>query len=435
MPVEAVFFNVGQGDCTLLIFYADGKDTQGVASVLIDCGSIKRQGHKGGGPLATAGSMSERVIEKIDGYLKNLKTPNTIDYLILSHPDRDHYRYVQDLVAPVDTATKKRRLRYTIRNIRYTGKPGDYTKDILGHGKGLNLMLKNWTTYGRDGSSHTIATEPVEQDMPATPLLLPLDGLPDGPTTPKLYVISASVSKTRTTASVAAKKRRTTGSTLARLEALPHGFWPLGGSKRKADAPTAESQANTDCIVLMLQGAPDKDGKRQKVILTADAGEETEDYLVARYKDDPDLKREAGSWLKVGHHGSANSSTAPWVRLIDPDGLLVSSGTREFGGTGIPRFGHLQQIADDRHKPAPTVTPNPADGELPRVAYYGQSGDVIKGTGPYHYRDQVGVAGVCTTLNNVKDAATGKKPDPRGWDWHLTIDPDGTPGTYRLTYK
>jgi beta-lactamase superfamily II metal-dependent hydrolase len=41
--------------------------------------------------------------------------------------------------------------------------------------------------------------------------------------------------------------------------------------------------------------------------------------------------------LKVGHHGSATSSTARWITRIQPQLAFISSDTKDFNGTSLPR--------------------------------------------------------------------------------------------------
>jgi len=63
-------------------------------------------------------------------------------------------------------------------------------------------------------------------------------------------------------------------------------------------------------------------------VLPGDAGAEVEEALAARYG--PGLSAQV---LKLGHHGSATSSSEPWLDLIGPEVAVVSSGRRN-------RFGH-----------------------------------------------------------------------------------------------
>ena len=77
---EVIFMDSGQGDCTLIV-YPDNTLT------LIDCGSTKG----GSGPDGAFAAIA-LVLER---YLPNNKS--TIDNLVLTHPDEDHYNQLRKL--------------------------------------------------------------------------------------------------------------------------------------------------------------------------------------------------------------------------------------------------------------------------------------------------------------------------------------------------
>jgi len=47
--------------------------------------------------------------------------------------------------------------------------------------------------------------------------------------------------------------------------------------------------------------------------------------------------------LKIAHHGSETSSTAPFIEAVDPDFVVVSSGRKSFNGTFLPDATTLQR--------------------------------------------------------------------------------------------
>jgi competence protein ComEC len=88
-----------------------------------------------------------------------------------------------------------------------------------------------------------------------------------------------------------------------------------GGLRRKTDA------TNNQSLVLLIE----RDG--QRALLTGDAGAATESDLLR----DGSLPR--ADILKIGHHGSRGSTTAPFVAAVRPRLALLSCGREN-------RFGH-----------------------------------------------------------------------------------------------
>ncbi len=101
----------------------------------------------------------------------------------------------------------------------------------------------------------------------------------------------------------------------------------LGGATLHVLAPCPSfdetHDANDNSFVLKLSyGA-------RSVLLTGDAEAEAEAHLVAEYGDG--LKSDL---LKVGHHGSRSSSTAPFIDRVRPEATFTSCGARN--GFGHP---------------------------------------------------------------------------------------------------
>ncbi|WKU48720.1 MBL fold metallo-hydrolase [Streptomyces sp. VNUA116] len=103
MPVEAVFFNVGQGDCTFLWFYKNVKQQKvGTHAVLIDCGSSQAIAPwrllPGQQPSQPRTEMIDRLTHKLDDYLGRMQNPNVLDHLIITHPDKDHFNLLEEVL-------------------------------------------------------------------------------------------------------------------------------------------------------------------------------------------------------------------------------------------------------------------------------------------------------------------------------------------------
>lgn len=110
-------------------------------------------------------------------------------------------------------------------------------------------------------------------------------------------------------------------------------------------AATAGDPKNINSIVLLVEyeGA--------KIFLMGDAFIETEQFIMRAFKKAGKLDRlrkQDGEHvvLKMGHHGSDTSTSQKWLKLIQPDVIVVSAGTRLFGPTGMPKATHLDATMD-----------------------------------------------------------------------------------------
>lgn len=106
MVAEIYFIWVGQGDCTLI-------KTAGGKTILIDCG--------------TSDNMSiydDNIAPTITQIMKDVGNKNYIDYLILTHSDKDHCNCIQRLTA-------KTSLNLAFNNVYYGGDPSQYAAKYL----------------------------------------------------------------------------------------------------------------------------------------------------------------------------------------------------------------------------------------------------------------------------------------------------------------
>ncbi|MEU7136320.1 hypothetical protein [Streptomyces sp. NPDC046261] len=401
MPVEVIFFNVGQGDCTFLWFYevrgGGGGGTSslanrvGVAAALIDCGSLLPTPHHS--TIGQPGTDEQRMVGHIRQVIADRLGRNRgaakdrLDYLFLSHPDTDHHNMLGALLC--NSAGK---LDFGIQEVWYTGKPKDY------YGSRTSGFIYELLAPGRrgrlDNGAHVVAKDPWLARLYERALPVPI--VPGTAGMPELLLISSS------------------------LYAEP------GGNKAVSKVPGKRSSTwkNAASLVFLLRGQPAPgSGLRQKVLLMADAEQGVEEFLMGSDVVEQKYRRENNLWLKAGHHGSAWATSDAWVDYTSPDALLISSGRASFGGTGMPAESHLNDI---RKTLAPHKIPQPAIAPRQQHAYASFQRRAL----PSPFVVQNTAEGICTTLAESPSGG-------RGWygvDWHLILD-DPRPGAYHLAYN
>ncbi|GHG50740.1 hypothetical protein GCM10018779_11090 [Streptomyces griseocarneus] len=400
MPVEVIFFNVGQGDCTFLWFYeapgggsglSNPASRVGVGAALIDCGSLLATPHRSTAGLP--GTDDARMVGHIRRVIADRLGRNAgaskdrLEYLFLSHPDADHHNKLEDLLC-----NSAGTLDFGIQEVWYTGDPKSYHK-----GK-TNSFLYKLLKPGQRGSltngPHAVANDAEAKNLQSSVLPVPLPAAPSGNPLPELLLVSSSLYAEVSGKKVVSKSRGSRDST-----------W-----------------SNAASLVFLLSGQPGaSDGKRQKVLLMADAERGVEEFLMMGDRD-ARYQRDKNMWLKAGHHGSAHATSEDWVKHTTPDALFFSSGRKTFGGTGMPadaRLNAIRKTLADEHIPQPAITP-----AGPHPYGFFQRG----ATPPFVV--QTTTEGFCTSL------AEAPPPAGREWlgvDWHLILD-DPQPGDYHLEY-
>lgn len=88
--VEITFFDVGQGNCTLVCGAEDLDETP----LLIDCGSNSLR-HRSGRKRE---DVFDEIIKKLNEYFVKKSIGNRVFNVALSHPDVDHYKWINMLV-------------------------------------------------------------------------------------------------------------------------------------------------------------------------------------------------------------------------------------------------------------------------------------------------------------------------------------------------
>lgn len=130
----------------------------------------------------------------------------------------------------------------------------------------------------------------------------------------------------------------------------------LGPPAKRLTSPHSETNANS--IVLMIRYG------ETAILLTGDAEPETEQWLLERGVD---LRANV---LKVAHHGSGRSSTAPFLAAVQPAIAVAQTGPNTYGHPNAKVLERLEEVGaaiyrTDRHGDV-TVE---SDGKTVRVSH------------------------------------------------------------------
>ncbi|MGW1195880.1 hypothetical protein ACWD4B_08455 [Streptomyces sp. NPDC002536] len=401
MPVEVVFFNVGQGDCTFLWFYDKPGDKVGTHAVLIDCGSSQKVD-----PLNSfrgKTGMVDRLDSKIADYMGRLKNPNVLDCLIITHPDEDHFNLLQDILVESGDPPQ---LKYRIDRFMYGLTPEDYKE------RGDNFvwtLIRQWRNITGPSGRRGIPNKPEFVTMPANPIsLVKTTGGAE------LLMVGAAVGE-----DPRSKRKKP----------------PKKSDEDKRRSGDKEAIANESSLVTLLQ-EPDGSGKQQRVLLMADAVQLNEDYLMLGVAGDL-FKRESKLWLKLGHHGSKTSNSKEWLEYTTPDGLFVSTGVKVFaGGSGTCTKSSIDDqvlktwsdVRKNNHIPSVQVSSGQSWGYVVHDDSNKNKEFVYTPTTEGLFSSMA----LPPVTGGVK--ADGDAANWRGVDWHLKLN-DPAPGSYDIRYE
>lgn len=170
---------------------------------------------------------------------------------------------------------------------------------------------------------------------------------------------------------------------------------------------------NENSVVLLIEY------KNYKFFLMGDATVSTEDYIRKarnrRPQDPLSLNlRDWGTCLKLGHHGSAKSSSEAWIKAITPTAVVVSSDTRRFRGTGMPSKSTVDNVIRWSGKVKDPIYP---DNPEHNVVFWVDD----KKSQKYQKFDQeVMSRAFCTTVYEYNG-----EDDYTGGSWHFTVTDKG----------
>jgi beta-lactamase superfamily II metal-dependent hydrolase len=247
------FIDIGQGNCTFI-------QCPGGETILIDCGSV------------TKGEPKNEIAKSASEYIKQGLTANKLDYLIISHPDKDHMNLVHDVLKGVVVG----KALCGGSHSGYSGKGKDEFKPFIKEATGEDLskfMINGGNFYSESPNS-----KPEERQIQCKHKL-------------EVFIVSANADQIDTSVF-----KETLGVT--EVEKLVKG-----------------TVANTSCIVVCLRY-----GGRQ-VLICGDATFSTE-YTILKSDWASQLKSYA---LEGGHHGSADSFSDAFLKAVNPSWIHFSA--------------------------------------------------------------------------------------------------------------
>jgi len=216
--LQMTFLDIGQGDATLIDF-ANGEQ------MLIDC------------------AIDGRILEALG---RNMSfTDKKIDYLVVTHPDLDHYGGCVEVME-----------RFDVGEVWYSGIKKEHDTSWQEFWYTVNDGTRVYREID-SAAQFAIASTTVDILYPDHSLVFNSD---------------------------------------------------IPGEKKEANA-------NNTSIVMQVRAG------NTSVLLTGDAEEELEEYLVRRYGE-----KLRSHILKMGHHGSASSSIQPFLDMVQPRDTIASAG-------------------------------------------------------------------------------------------------------------
>jgi beta-lactamase superfamily II metal-dependent hydrolase len=262
--LHIAFIQVGQGDCIVV-------STPAARVLVFDCGSTGTDGEAG---------FTQRVRSALRGP-KFLRGAPTIDALILTHPDRDHYNKLEDMFG------------------------ADFTVQSCYHSLASNLYAENNTSgWVKDRMTDVLHVKQVVHNNDpahANPGAVSLNGQPVQPAAGQDTV------------------DRLDGQGGIRIVDEPNCkiSFIAAGVTQVYDVPPDGDAKNTASIVTLIEAF----GK--KVLLCGDATFNTERYLMNTAGN----RLQNLTVLQIGHHASkVTSSARAFVGQVNPWAAVASAG-------------------------------------------------------------------------------------------------------------
>jgi competence protein ComEC len=251
---KVTFLNVGQGDAALIRFSNGEK-------MLVDCG------------------VNSKILEKLGEHLPFYD--RTIDYLLISHPDADHYGGCVDVLK-----------RYDVKKIitNSDSREGDPYWDV-------------WLKYlGEENAEHKVITQPEVWDI---------DGA-------KIEFLSPD----KSLGLDPKKAKGNNDSIVFRVVRGNESFLFMGD----AEMPLEDALVNKYCITSTI-AIPTS---------TISSSPPEQEKLHCDQID--------SDYLKVGHHGSDSSSDEKFLEAVSPSEAIVSVGKNSYGHPSFRVLKKLERV-------------------------------------------------------------------------------------------
>ncbi len=316
------FISMGQGDCTM-VSLPNGK------TIMIDCGTaiwdkysiLDDVNELNFETCDTIPAATESIAELRENVImavfekRFLENYRTLDALIMTHPDKDHYNEIPSILAPlykksqrdwsgVSTTGRKRHIQ-AIRNLYYSANLGKYVEGSTAY----------WLSYTMI-PDHSYAVTIKQDDVRTYNGTAMTDTVPAVEGTP--YLVNGLV--------------KILDGTSSRDGAKPCSVYLLASNVEPYPGLNVDSYPyyNTGSVVTLIVFG------NYKILICGDATCDTEKFLVDTY---PNTINNV-SLLQVPHHGSYHTSSSytgdtnqpdnvreiNFVGVTNPANVVVSSG-------------------------------------------------------------------------------------------------------------
>jgi competence protein ComEC len=159
--------------------------------------------------------------------------------------------------------------------------------------------------------------------------------------------------------------------------------------------------------------------KTYSIFLMGDATEDTENFILETDETSGELTKLLQAFpnvvLKAGHHGSLTSSSEDWLKKLQPQVVFISSDTKSFRGTSLPRSTIIGRVLAGGS--LVNVFAKSEEGKHHYVQYNDKTDK--------HEAVETELA-LFTTLYQLKFAKNGTDFTAYGTSWYYEIEPDGS---------
>ncbi len=294
---HVTFLNIGQGDSALIQF-ADGE------TMLVDCGP------------------NSKVLSELGNNLPFYI--HTIDYVLATHPDLDHYGGCVDVLR-----------RYDVKHIIVNGrtKQDPYYKE-------WDKAMREETYEGAQRNDHPFIPSFLRRGHPVPSEIIVMKA-------PQTWTIASStlqfLSPDESLSLKAAADDSNNYSIVFKLTSPTPSNSPSGSDTVGTESLQDRGSGPKTFLFTGDMEVPLEEALIQKYCATAvsSTGVGAENFLPLQSTNCPTLQSDI---LKVGHHGSNSSSGEDFLRFVKPYIAIISVGKNKFGHPSLRVMKHLERV-------------------------------------------------------------------------------------------